>query len=99
MRRQTTCGSCASSRATRPARARAHGCETRPADWVPAALSYHGGWVAPNIYYLGTAGSVLVNGLRISGASGIYKSHDYHKGETPPFTWHSPREPTNVELG
>lgn len=41
---------------------------------------YHGGWVAPNIYYLGTAGSVLVNGLRISGASGIFKSHDYHKG-------------------
>lgn len=32
------------------------------------------------MYYLGTAGSVLVNGLRISGASGIYKSHDLYKG-------------------
>jgi hypothetical protein len=41
---------------------------------------YHGGWLAPNIYYLGHAGSVIVNGIRISGASGIYKSHDFHKG-------------------
>ncbi|CED82393.1 RNA lariat debranching enzyme [Phaffia rhodozyma] len=48
---------------------------------------YHGGWLAPNIYYLGTSGSVLVNGIRISGASGIFKSHDYRKGffETVPF--------------
>ena len=42
---------------------------------------YHGGWLAPNIYYIGAAGSVLVNGLRIVGASGIYKDHDYHKGK------------------
>jgi lariat debranching enzyme len=41
---------------------------------------YHGGWLAPNIYYLGAAGSVLVDGLRIAGASGIYKRHDYNKG-------------------
>ncbi|KAK4686216.1 lariat debranching enzyme, partial [Tremellales sp. Uapishka_1] len=41
---------------------------------------YHGGWLAPNIYYLGAAGSVLVDGLRIAGASGIYKDHDYRKG-------------------
>lgn len=34
------------------------------------------------MYYLGTAGSVLVNGLRISGASGIYKSHDLFKGSS-----------------
>lgn len=33
---------------------------------------FYGGWLAPNIYYLGVAGSVIVNGLRISGASGIY---------------------------
>lgn len=39
--------------------------------------------LAPNIYYLGAAGSVLVNGLRISGASGIYKSGDYRKGGLP----------------
>ncbi|KAG6896541.1 hypothetical protein C0992_007537 [Termitomyces sp. T32_za158] len=41
---------------------------------------YHGGWLAPNIYFLGYAGSVIVNGLRISGVSGIYKKHDFHLG-------------------
>ncbi|KAK8854940.1 hypothetical protein IAR55_003679 [Kwoniella newhampshirensis] len=48
---------------------------------------YHGGWLAPNIYYLGAAGSVYVDGLRIVGASGIYKDHDYNKGhfETVPY--------------
>jgi len=46
---------------------------------------YHGGWLAKNIYYMGAAGSVLVDGLRIVGASGIYKDHDYGKGELVPF--------------
>lgn len=41
---------------------------------------YHGGWLAPNIYYLGAAGSVKVNGIRIAGASGIYKPNDYFTG-------------------
>lgn len=36
--------------------------------------------VAPSIYFLGYAGSVIVNGLKISGASGIYKAKDYKKG-------------------
>jgi lariat debranching enzyme len=42
-------------------------------------LSY-GGWVAPNIYYLGYAGVVQVNGIRIAGISGIYKGYNYDRG-------------------
>ncbi|SPO22684.1 related to lariat-debranching enzyme [Ustilago trichophora] len=41
---------------------------------------YHGGWLAPNIYFLGAAGVVELNGLVIAGISGIYKEHDYRKG-------------------
>ena len=58
---------------------------------------YYGGWVAPNIYYLGAAGVVnlckwsadrtKILTLRIAGISGIYKSHDYKLGrfEAPPY--------------
>jgi lariat debranching enzyme len=55
---------------------------------LPFSISrYHGGWVAPNIYYLGAAGCVDVGGLTIAGISGIYKSHDYTLGrfETMPY--------------
>ncbi|KIJ95646.1 hypothetical protein K443DRAFT_682865 [Laccaria amethystina LaAM-08-1] len=41
---------------------------------------YHGGWLAPNIYFLGHAGCVQVNGIRIAGMSGIYKAGDYRLG-------------------
>ncbi|KIL68422.1 hypothetical protein M378DRAFT_158220 [Amanita muscaria Koide BX008] len=41
---------------------------------------FHGGWLAPNIYYLGHAGCVQVNGVRIAGASGIFKHHDFRLG-------------------
>ena len=48
----------------------------------------YGGWVAPNIYYLGYGGVINVGGLRIGGISGIYKGPDYLKGryERVPYT-------------
>lgn len=37
----------------------------------------YGGWVAPNIYYLGEFGVVWFMGLRISGISGIWNHHSF----------------------
>jgi lariat debranching enzyme len=40
---------------------------------------YYGGWLAPNIYYLGAANVLRYGPFRIAGLSGIFKSGDYQK--------------------
>jgi lariat debranching enzyme len=40
---------------------------------------YYGGWVAPNIYYMGAANVVRLGGVRISGMSGIWKGYNFNK--------------------
>ena len=40
---------------------------------------YYGGWVAPNIYYMGAANVLQFGGLRIAGLSGIWKGPDFRK--------------------
>ena len=40
---------------------------------------YYGGWVAPNIYYMGSASVVCLGGVRIAGMSGIWKGYNYRK--------------------
>ncbi|KAF1911881.1 lariat debranching enzyme [Ampelomyces quisqualis] len=40
---------------------------------------YYGGWVAPNIYYMGAANVVRLGPLRIAGLSGIWKGYNYKK--------------------
>lgn len=41
---------------------------------------HYGGWVAPKIFYLGAAGVINVNGLRLAGVSGIYHAKHYRQG-------------------
>jgi lariat debranching enzyme len=40
---------------------------------------HYGGWVAPNIYYMGAANILRLGPLRIAGLSGIWKGYDYRK--------------------
>ena len=40
---------------------------------------YYGGWVAPNIYYMGAANVLRLGPIRIAGLSGIWKGFDYGK--------------------
>ena len=40
---------------------------------------YYGGWVAPNIYYMGATNVIRIGALRIAGLSGIWKGYSYNK--------------------
>ncbi|KAK3721095.1 lariat debranching enzyme [Vermiconidia calcicola] len=40
---------------------------------------YYGGWVAPQIYYVGAANILRLGPLRIAALSGIWKGYDYRK--------------------
>nr|CCC90495.1 conserved hypothetical protein [Trypanosoma congolense IL3000] len=47
-------------------------------DWL--AEESYGGFLAPNIYYLGHSSVVIVDGcITVAGISGIFKSHDYRR--------------------
>eukprot|EP00127_Corallochytrium_limacisporum_P001460 Clim_evm13s57 gene=Clim_evmTU13s57 len=39
----------------------------------------YGGWLCPNLWYMGLSNVVSFAGLRIKGVSGIYKSHDWDR--------------------
>ncbi|XP_014260993.1 lariat debranching enzyme A [Cimex lectularius] len=58
----------------------------------------YGGWVAPNIYYLGYSGIINIGGIRIAGLSGIYNARDFHKGrfEAPPYSEQTKRSVYHV---
>lgn len=60
-----------------------------------------GGWVAPNIYYLGEFGSIWFKGLQICGNSGIYNKQsfvrNYIDDEPFPYNPHTLRSVYHVK--
>lgn len=56
----------------------------------------YGGWVAPNIYYLGEFGSVWYKGLRITGISGIWNAHSFYSKR--PFDYKLPYDLSSIRL-
>src|SRR5271169_2914567 len=63
-------------------------CTPSPSPSTRLTSRFYGGWVAPNIYYLGVSGVVSFRGIMIGGLSGIYKRYHYHQGhhERLPYT-------------
>lgn len=49
---------------------------------------HYGGWVAPNVFFMGAANVLRLGPLRIAGMSGIWKGYDYRKshGERLPYS-------------
>lgn len=56
---------------------------------------YHGGWIAPNIYFLGNSGIVKFGDLTIAGLSGIYNPNHYQTGTSK----YSGRTAVGIALG
>lgn len=62
----------------------------------------YGGWVAPNIYFLGEFGSIWINGVRITGISGIYNQRTFrnkrlHQVEKLPYSEETVRSTYHVK--
>ena len=55
---------------------------------------FHGGWLAPGIFFMGNAGCVQVNGIRIAGMSGIFNRHHYRQGNSSSSQTNHAAEPT-----
>ena len=50
----------------------------------------YGGWIANNIYYMGYANVVKVNGVRIAGISGVFNLANANKGHYEAMPYRSP---------
>ncbi|XP_034917614.1 lariat debranching enzyme [Populus alba] len=59
---------------------------------------YYGGYVAPNIYFLGFSGVIKFGNIRIGGLSGIYNARNYRTGhhERAPYNESSIRSVYHV---
>jgi lariat debranching enzyme len=57
--------------------------------WGVLARHQQGGFVAPNIYFLGRSGMIDVKGVKIAGLSGVYgsKAYDSPLSDEPGYDW------------
>jgi lariat debranching enzyme len=51
-----------------------------------------GGYIAPNVYYMGRGGQLLVGDILISGISGLYKSGEYYNPVKETFPLRTPAD-------